>query len=235
MMIRAVLLDLDNTLYPYDPPDEAALGRVFLLLQRQFKASDRRLRTLYRLAHAHFAKALAGQAGRHNRLHLFTHMIESMHGRPLPDLALRVHQAYWQTFLSAARPHPDAHRVLRQLARRFRLALVSNQTTEVQLRKIKRLRFGRYFDALITSELAGVEKPDPAIFQLAMEKLGVRPQEAVMLGDTARGDVAGAHAAGIRAIQTVEYIHDRAAGIHPDAVIRSLPQILDILQKTCFC
>ena len=55
-------------------------------------------------------------------------------------------------------------------------------------------------DAVIVSERAGVSKPDPRIFAIALEELDVRPEEAVMVGDSWKADIAGARAAGLRPV-----------------------------------
>ena len=55
-------------------------------------------------------------------------------------------------------------------------------------------------DFLVISAEAGVRKPDPGIFHLACEKAGVRPEEALHVGDLAEEDVVGAQRAGVRAI-----------------------------------
>jgi FMN phosphatase YigB (HAD superfamily) len=60
------------------------------------------------------------------------------------------------------------------------------------------------FDVVIDSTLAGVEKPDPRIFQAALEQLGVNPDEVIYVGDLYEIDVLGARAAGIEAVLLVE-------------------------------
>lgn len=231
MKLKAVLLDLDNTLYAYDPPDRAAMRVAASLLGRRLRLSDRKLAALYRESHKHFARALAHQSGRHNRLLIFSRMIERVLHRPQPALALRVHDAYWKKFLSVMKPHPEAHDVLLRLAARYKLALVTNQTTEAQYRKVERLGFGKYFSAVITSEQAGVEKPDGGIFRVALEALGVGAAQAVMVGDTVKGDVAGAQGSAICAVQTLEFVREKHATIRPDHTVRRLGDVPGLLES----
>lgn len=63
-----------------------------------------------------------------------------------------------------------------------------------------RLGIARLFDVVIDSALVGLQKPDPRIFHRATDALGVRPDEAVYLGDIPAVDVDGARAAGLSAI-----------------------------------
>src|SRR5207248_6567894 len=71
---------------------------------------------------------------------------------------------------------------------------------EEQRDKLEYCGRARFVDALVVSEEAGVLKPDPAIFQIALARLGADAAHAVMVGDSWAADVAGARAAGIRAI-----------------------------------
>jgi putative hydrolase of the HAD superfamily len=57
-----------------------------------------------------------------------------------------------------------------------------------------------YVDVLVVSEEAGISKPDPGIFQIALDRLEVRAGETVMVGDSWANDIAGARRAGIRAV-----------------------------------
>jgi len=66
--------------------------------------------------------------------------------------------------------------------------------------KIEIVALDAFVDALVVSEEAETAKPDPAIFQLALDRLHALPGDAVMVGDSWAADVVGARAAGIRAI-----------------------------------
>ena len=81
----------------------------------------------------------------------------------------------------------------------LRLAVVSNSEGTVEA-MLKDVGLARYFDAILDSWVVGVAKPDPRIFQLALERVGGRAAEAVMVGDVPSVDVDGARAAGVRAI-----------------------------------
>ena len=61
-------------------------------------------------------------------------------------------------------------------------------------------RIKGHIDLLMASEEAGVSKPDPAIFALALGRLGCSADEAVMVGDSWENDIVGAQRAGIRAV-----------------------------------
>lgn len=81
----------------------------------------------------------------------------------------------------------------------LRLGVVSNAEGKVA-RDLDRAGFAGLFDTVVDSFVVGVEKPDPAIFRLALERLGVRAEHALFIGDLPAVDVAGARAAGITAL-----------------------------------
>jgi putative hydrolase of the HAD superfamily len=80
-----------------------------------------------------------------------------------------------------------------------RLGVVSNSDGRVE-EALREAGLRDYFDVVIDSALAGVEKPDPRIFHAALEALGVSPQEALYVGDLYEVDVVGARAAGMEAV-----------------------------------
>ena len=104
--------------------------------------------------------------------------------------------------------YEDAPPVLRELKRNgLKIGLVSNTSRDLH-------RFADTFsldvDAVVSSGAHGKVKPDPSIFLVALERLGVHAAEAVMVGDSLTDDVAGAHAIGMRA-----FLLDRE-GRYPD-------------------
>jgi len=87
--------------------------------------------------------------------------------------------------------------VLRDLG--LRLVCVSNWDYSLPA-VLARCGLGEALDGVVTSAEAGVRKPDPAIFEPALELAGCTANEALYVGDTPAEDIEGAHAAGIRAL-----------------------------------
>jgi putative hydrolase of the HAD superfamily len=89
-----------------------------------------------------------------------------------------------------------------------------------------------HFESALFSATCGLMKPDPRVYELACEQLGVRPEEAVFVGDGANDELAGAERAGLRAV----LIHRRGrAPFWPGLEswdgprITSVPELLDVL------
>ena len=119
---------------------------------------------------------------------------------PATDAALddlrRYHAAHnlWETVLPGV---PEALQAFRDAG--LRLTVVSN-ANGVLRRLLDRVDLARWFDVVLDSHELGVEKPDPRLFAIALERSGVRPERAVHVGDFYHIDVVGARAAGVHAI-----------------------------------
>ncbi len=90
--------------------------------------------------------------------------------------------------------------LLEYLHSQVKIAIVTNNLVAEQVEKLRHLQLEHLIDTLVTSEETGFIKPDPRIFHIALERLGMRAEEAVMVGDSWNGDVLGAHQAGLPAI-----------------------------------
>jgi putative hydrolase of the HAD superfamily len=111
----------------------------------------------------------------------------------------------WEDVLEEVRPSLERFR-----AAGLRLAAVSNSNGTLR-RLFDRLGFTPAFDVILDSQVEGVEKPDPRIFRLALERLGAEAGAAIHVGDFYHVDVLGARAAGIRPVLVDE------AGLYPEA------------------
>ena len=89
---------------------------------------------------------------------------------------------------------------LRSLRPRYRTALLSNAWDDLRTYLVNRWKIADAFDELIISAEVGLAKPDARIYQLALERLEVAPEEAIFVDDFP-ANVAGAQAAGLQAIQ----------------------------------
>ncbi|GIW04389.1 MAG: hydrolase [Thermomicrobiales bacterium] len=94
----------------------------------------------------------------------------------------------------------DTIHAIRQALPHRRIGIVTNGPADVQRDKIALLNLTPAVDFVLISEEIGIAKPDPAIFAEALRRANVTPDEAIMVGDSPEFDIAGASAAGIRAI-----------------------------------
>ncbi len=98
-------------------------------------------------------------------------------------------------------PDPEAARVVEELKRAgLAVAVVSNTEDGRALDALEAAGLARLFDLVIDSHLVGCRKPDPAIFRLALERLGVEAAEAAFVGDSYEADALAARRAGLRPV-----------------------------------
>jgi putative hydrolase of the HAD superfamily len=201
-MVRAVLFDLDDTLF-----DHKACARVALShLHGAHEAFASRPFDEFERLHAGFLeelhrRVLAGElpldAAREER---FRRLFEASGVTPEPEVVVRAAAAYRDGYQKVRRPVPGAARLLELVKARARVAIVSNNLLEEQREKLRQCRFDRFVDVLVVSEEAGVSKPDPRIFEITLERLGCAPGDVVMVGDSWAADVIGGNDAGIRTV-----------------------------------
>ena len=90
--------------------------------------------------------------------------------------------------------------VLDYLKPQYNMHIITNGFEEVQIRKLKNSNLSPFFDQVITSEKVGVKKPNPVIFEYALEITGAGAHESVMIGDNFEADIIGAMDVGMQAI-----------------------------------
>ncbi|MHB0870938.1 MAG: HAD family hydrolase [Chloroflexota bacterium] len=109
----------------------------------------------------------------------------------------------------------------------YRLGLITNVTDDPEA-DLVRVGLKGWFDVVVASCVVGFDKPDPRIFQMAMEEMGIGPEEGVHVGDQFLADVEGARAAGLNAVLLDRY--DLQVGRHP-LRIRGLLELAPLLQN----
>lgn len=197
MAIRAVLFDLDNTLFDFNTAHKQSLLALAEYGESRFDIPARRFLLAYQQADKQLKKEQPMAAACHNRIIIAQRMLEQL-GLPSMVTPLELYETYWGTMLRSIKPREGAVELLSRLHRqRIRTGICTDMTTHIQHRKIAALGLAGYLDAMVTSEEAGVEKPNPKIFYDCMNKLNVKPNEALFIGDSFERDVCGAHAAGI--------------------------------------
>jgi putative hydrolase of the HAD superfamily len=95
---------------------------------------------------------------------------------------------------------PGTIEILDYLHGSYRLHIITNGFQEIQEKKLRNSNIHAYFDKIIDSEMAGVKKPNPIIFELALKTAEVIPEKSLMIGDNLEADIMGAQAVGFHAL-----------------------------------
>ena len=186
-MTRAVFLDALGTLVELEPPWLSLRDRVPAEVSDQRLEEALRAEMAYYRDHAHEGRDEASLADLRERC---AAIVSEKLGMEVTADEL----------VEAIRfdVYPDAVPALRELHESgLRLVAVSNWDCSLPA-VLERCGLDGLLDGAVSSAVAGARKPDPAIFQQALELAGCGPEEALHVGDTAEEDVEGARAAGIR-------------------------------------
>ena len=195
--IKGVLLDIDNTLYIYEPVHQKALSACYSTLP--FTMPFDRFSIAYRDKRDEVIERLRPQGVCRSRLLAFQALFEEMSVEQAFNKAWELETVYWDTFIDNMELCPEAEKLLYDCRREgIKVCAVSDMQTHFQIRKLKALGVDTSIDYLVTSEEVGREKPAGIIFKTALKKLGLKPQEVVMIGDNEEKDIEGAQAAGIK-------------------------------------
>lgn len=235
---RALLLDLDNTVYPYEPCHAAGLAvshKLAMTLNDGWSNLTEFVKDYARARQAVKDQIGPQQAARHSRLLYFKTIIETQFGRTDLEHTRQLHEAYWQGYFSLMKPDAGCAELLRDLrARGVQLAWVSNFTTERQMLKLRALGLEHAADFLITSEEAGADKPSPAIIDFALAQLRARPDETWLVGDDLKDDIGAARARSLTAVWfqrqgIAEGAEQPDLGEQPDFVVRDWFELRELL------
>jgi putative hydrolase of the HAD superfamily len=224
-MIRALIIDLDDTLY--DERDYVLSGfrAVAAEIARRFPEADA----------PHLFAEMVAELDAHGRGLVFD--------RALASAGLAADKPLVQALVETYRGHrpqialwPGVAETLADLSRDHRLAVVTDGLPLMQRRKVEALAVEPLVDEVIYCWEHGSPKPDPTCYIEALRRLDARSEDAVVIGDNPGHDMAAAQAIGCRSIRVLT---GRRAdlgddGFPPDATARSFPEAAEILRRGRF-
>ncbi|MBK9291247.1 MAG: noncanonical pyrimidine nucleotidase, YjjG family [Bacteroidetes bacterium] len=228
--LEHIFFDLDNTIWDF----EASSNEAFRLMFDHFRLAaihGLNLTDFSRIYHQHndalWALYREGKIQKEDlRSKRFRLTLESF-GIFMPGLDEQMSDFYLWHAPRIVRLEPYAIEVLEYLCPKYRLHLITNGFAEVQYTKVKEAGLEKYFEHIITSEEAGVKKPEPGIFALALQRAGAEASNSLMVGDDPEVDVEGAMAFGLNAVYY--NARGRSTSIRPGYEIRSLKELMSLL------
>ena len=198
-MIKAVIFDLDNTLYNFDAANEFGIRALAAYTEPVFGWDYPRMKDLYEESREKLTERMGDVGSAHNRLLRFQNLLEEKK-LPLHPHALEMAKAYWRGVLDNMALSPGAREIMEELRRMgIRIGLGTDMTAYMQYEKLIRLGLMEYMDFIVSSEEAGTDKPGNAFFMLCARKAGCLPGECLFIGDNIVRDYGGAAAAGMQA------------------------------------
>lgn len=218
-MMKAILFDLDNTLIDrqgaaYDMYSDM-VAEVFpdwYRMSIEFETAVQRL-------------MLWDEYGAIGKDHVFGRFCKTYHLAEEWEKKLTDH--WVQHFGDYTRSFPESRETLEKLKNKYRIGLLTNGYPHMQRRKLELSGLEDLFEAVVVSGEHGIHKPDPAIFKIACDKMGVLPEEVIFVGDTFSTDIYGAVLSGMKTVFLHSDILHKTKLDMP--VIHSIEELPDIL------
>ncbi|WP_189002544.1 HAD family hydrolase [Deinococcus roseus] len=216
-MFKAILFDLDQTLL-----DRKRTFRHFIEDQHQ------RHDMLQQIPRDAFLEDLTvlddnGYGDKHRAYHaiLKKYDLNTIH----TDL---LYQDFRGNYARCAQPYPDTHEVLQALqAAGFRMGIITNGMTATQATKMQSIGVEPFMEVALISEQEGIKKPNPEIFQRALQRMGLAASEVLFVGDHPENDVRAAQGVGMKAVLKLD--GDEVDTSFADHVIADLRELLPLL------
>jgi putative hydrolase of the HAD superfamily len=202
-MIKHIFFDLDHTIWDFDRNAEETLHELYEV----YKLSDLGLLSASEFIakysennHSLWAKYHLGLISkdllRAERFHK-TFIELGVHPDRVPH---QFEEDYVKISPTKTNLFKGAKKVLAYLQKKYSLHIISNGFKETTLTKMELSGLNPYFSNVIISEVVGVNKPDKAVFQYALDKASAKVEESIMIGDSIEADIYGAQNFGMKAI-----------------------------------
>tara|TARA_B110000908_G_scaffold149850_1_gene183410 strand:- start:537 stop:1226 length:690 start_codon:yes stop_codon:yes gene_type:complete len=202
-MIKHIFFDLDRTLWDFEANSHQTLLELCIAYDlaekgisdyeafiKNYKTHNEQLWDLYRV------DKISQQDLRRERFQraLADYNINDT------ELATNIGEDYVAICPKKNKLFPHTIEVLKYLSKKYKLHIITNGFHEVQHIKLQHAGLTSYFNEIITSEQMGVKKPNPKIFNYALQKANTSAEESIMIGDDLEVDVLGAEKVGIQGV-----------------------------------
>lgn len=243
-MLKAILFDLDDTLLDWSgfsgewpSLEKSYLQRVYDLARKQGATLEpfERFYEVFRENTNEGWQAGRAHLGAPNLGTILVTSIEAV-GATAGLLSERAClEAYDWRAVPGTHLFPEVREQLAWLRERgLKTAIVTNAFQPMWIRDVEIEEHGllEFFpECRVSAADAGYLKPHPAIFQVALDQLGVKPDEAIFVGDNPVADISGAQGIGMKAVLRITHSVLLAELIVPDAAIHSLTELPDVLDR----
>lgn len=198
--IKDVFFDLDHTLWDFDKNSELTFAKIFKknhpaidinVFIEKYVPINQACWKLYQY------DKISHDELRYSRLRQsFDALKYSISDKDIEMIA----QEYIQLLPNNNHLFDGTHEILDYLKQKYSLHIITNGFAEVQFKKLNNSNIGDYFRTITNSEMAGFKKPNPIIFEHALDTAKAKKENSIMIGDCLEADVQGALNAGLDAI-----------------------------------
>jgi putative hydrolase of the HAD superfamily len=200
MQIKHIFFDLDHTLWDFETNSSKTFS--FILKKNELDINFNDFIEVYKPINHKYWKLFREDKVSKKDLRYFRlkEAFDAISYKASDEIIHTLSEEYI-TFLSQHNTlFNNAIEVLEYLKEKYVMHIITNGFEEVQFKKLKNSNLLPFFDQIITSEKVGVKKPNPKIFQYAMDISGASSNESIMIGDNFEADILGAINVGMQAI-----------------------------------
>ncbi len=198
--ITDVFFDLDHTLWDFEKNSALTFDKIFKLNNVEVNLDDflqQYIPINFKYWKLYREERIKKEALRFTRLNETFQALEVQVADKIIHQLSEDYIKYLSTFNFLIE---DATSILEYLRSNYRLHIITNGFDEVQYKKMDKSNIIHYFETITNSELAGVKKPNPKIFNYALDLAKVNASRSIMIGDSLEADVEGALNMGMDAI-----------------------------------
>ncbi|OUR91377.1 noncanonical pyrimidine nucleotidase, YjjG family [Flavobacteriales bacterium 34_180_T64] len=220
--IKHIFFDLDHTLWDFDKNSSLAFDKIFKLHNVTVNTTD--FLSVYEPINFDYwrlyrEEKVSKSNLRYGRLKDSFDAINFEVSDQLIDLLSVDYINYLTTFNHLLKGSIE---ILQYLQPKYELHIITNGFEEAQIRKMNSSNIRHYFKTITNSEMAGVKKPNPIIFDFALNVANASAHESLMIGDNYEADIIGALEVGFDAIYYNYHNHD------PEPHIKEIKDLVDL-------
>lgn len=201
--IEHLFFDLDHTLWDFEKNSSETLSELFVELELHSHVDDlTAFIQIYQTINARYwnlynhGKVTKAEV----RTGRFKDTLTHFNFPEVDELADRFGTAYIERSPKKSHVFEGTHETLTYLKERYQLHIITNGFTEVQFTKLKNCDLTHFFDLILCTEEVGVNKPNPLVFQTALERTNALASKSIMIGDNPETDILGAQNCGLNTI-----------------------------------
>jgi putative hydrolase of the HAD superfamily len=198
--IKHVFFDLDHTLWDFDKNSGLTFDKILKLNRIEVKLDD--FLEVYEPINLRYWKLYREEKVtksdlRYGRL---KEAFDAVQINVKDTMINHLSDAYIEHLSNFNHLFDGTFEILDYLQDKYILHIITNGFEEVQAKKMRGSNIRDYFKTITNSEMVGVKKPNPKIFNFALDLAQANPSESIMIGDSLEADIEGAHDIGMDTI-----------------------------------
>jgi len=200
MKIQHVFFDLDHTLWDFEKNSDLTFQKVFKINNLQIDLNS--FLEIYKPLNLNFWKRYREEKVTKSELRYgrLKETFDAINFEVSDELINLIADQYITHLADFNFLFDGTCEILDYLKKNYKLHIITNGFEEIQTKKMINSNIYHYFEKVITSESVGVKKPNPKVFNYALQMVKATPNECIMIGDNLEADIQGAINCGIKAI-----------------------------------